>query len=46
MIKSISSARQNDERMDTVQPIQRARKMGILMYAVRKFGIFHTKKTW
>lgn len=46
MTKSISSARQNGERMYTVQPIQSAKKIGMLMYAVRKSCVFHTKNTW
>jgi hypothetical protein len=43
--KSISWARQKGVRMYKVQPIQRAKKIGMLMYAVRKSCVFHTKKT-
>jgi hypothetical protein len=32
--------------MYIVQPAQRPKKMGMLMYAVRKSCVFHTKKTW
>ena len=44
--KSISSARQKGVRMYRAQPSQRPKKMGMLMYAVIKFCVFHTKKTW
>ena len=44
--KSISWLRQKGVRMYRDQPIQRPKKMGMLMYPVRKFWVFHTKKTW
>lgn len=44
--KSISWVRQKGVRMYRYQPIQRPKKMGMLMYPVRKFCVFHTKKTW
>lgn len=44
--KSISSGRQKGWRMYSDQPIQRPKKMGMFMYAVRKSCVFHLKKTW
>jgi hypothetical protein len=44
--KSISWARQKGLRIYKLQPIQSAKKRGMLMYAVRKSCEFHWKKTW